>query len=143
MTGAELTEYVEGIVHEDTQVGEHGLDLTVAGIQVVEKPGRVDFGGGELEAATTTPHETTQRNPDDDYEWWELDAGQYLVRFNEWVDANEPLVCQTREAVRDRGAFHPTLFVRELERAPLSVPTGGIRLKENARVSTLFCFPRS
>ena len=33
--------------------------------------------------------------------------------------------------------FHPTLFVRELEGVPLSVPTGGLRLKENARVSTL------
>ena len=143
MTGTELTVFVEGIVHEETQVGDHGLDLTVADVHEIEEPGRVDFGGGELEAATTTPHETEKRNPDDDYEWWNLDAGQYLVLFNESVRADEPLGCQTREAVQDRGAFHPTLFVRELERVPLSIPTGGIRLKENARVSTLFSFPHS
>ena len=137
MTGSELVEYVEGIVHEDTQVGDHGLDLTAAEIRVVEEPGRVDFGGGELDAATTIPHETAQRNPDDDYEWWNLDAGQCLVEFNESVHADEPLVCQARGELRDRGAFHPTLFVRELEGVPLSVPTGGLRLKENARVSTL------
>lgn len=137
MTGSELVEYVEGIVHEDIQVGDHGLDLTAAEIRVVEEPGRVDFGGGELDAATTTPHETAQRNPDDDYEWWNLDAGQCLVEFNESVHADEPLVCQARGELRDRGAFHPTLFVRELEGVPLSVPTGGLRLKENARVSTL------
>jgi|AntDeeMetagen285_2_1112576.scaffolds.fasta_scaffold06673_1 hypothetical protein len=142
MSGGDLTEYVEGIVHEDTQVGDHGLDLTVAEIQVVEEPGHVDFGGGELETATTTPHEAEQRNPDD-YGWWNLDAGQYLVLFNESVYADEPLVCQTREELRDSGASHPTLFVQALERVPLSVPTGGIRLKENARVSTLLSTPRS
>lgn len=137
MSGEELTEYVEGIVHEDTQVGEHGLDLTVADIHEIEQPGRVDFGGGELEDAATAPHESQKRNADDDYEWWNLDAGQYLVEFNEQMQADEPLILQTRAEVRERGAFHPTLFVREIERVPLSVPTGGIRLKENARVSTL------
>ncbi len=137
MSGEELTEYVKGIVHEDTQVGEHGLDLTVAEIHDIEEPGRVDFGGGELEDATTTPHETEKRNPDDDYEWWNLDGGQYLVEFNEQVQADEPLTLQTRKEVRERGAFHPALFVREIERVPLSVPTGGIRLKENARISTV------
>lgn len=137
MSGEELTEYVEGIVHEETQVTEHGLDLTVEEIYAVEEPGRVDFGGGELEDATTTPHESVKRNEDDDYEWWNLDGGQYLVSFNERVSADEPLVLQTRAEVRDRGAFHPTLFIREIARIPLSVPTGGIRLKENARISTL------
>jgi hypothetical protein len=142
MSGEKLTEYVEGIVHEDTQVGERGLDLTVAEIHEIEQPGRVDFGGGELEAATTAPHESQKRNTDDDYEWWDLDAGQYLVEFNEQVQADEPLVLQTREEIRDRGAFHPTLFVREIERIPLSVPTGGLKLKENARISTLLSPPR-
>jgi hypothetical protein len=141
MSGAELTEYVDGIVHEDTQVGEHGLALTVGEIHEIEEPGRVDFGGDELEDATMTPHESEKRNPDDDYEWWNLDAGQYVVAFNEQVSADGPLVLQTREEIRDRGAFHPTLFVREIARVPLSVGTGGIRLKENARVSTLLSPP--
>ena len=137
MSGEALTEHVEGIVHEETQVGEHGLGLTVAEIHEIEEPGRVDFGGGELEEATTAPHESEKRNADDDYEWWNLDAGQYLVEFNERVSADEPLCLQTREEVRERGAFHPTLFSREIERVPLSVGNGGIQLKENARVSTL------
>ena len=141
MSGEQLTNHVEGIVHEETQVGEHGLDLTVEEIHDIEEPGRVDFGGGELEDATTTSHESEKRNPDDDYEWWNLDAGQYLVRFNEQVSADEPLCLQAREEVRDRGTFHPTLFVREIERVPLSVGTGGIRLKENARISTLVSPP--
>lgn len=141
MSGAKLTEHVEGIVHEETQVGEHGLDLTVAEIHEIEEPGRVDFGGGELEDATTATHETEKRNAEDDYEWWHLDGGQYLVTFNERVRADEPFVLQTREEVRERGAFHPTLFVREIARVPLSVGNGEIRLKENARISTLLSSP--
>lgn len=141
MTGAELTEHVEGIVHEETQVGDDGLDLTLAAVHEIETPGRVDFGGGELDAASTTPCGTEKRNAEDDYGWWRLEAGQYLVAFNERVDADEFLVLQTRAELRERGAFHPTLFVREVERVPLSVPSGGIFLKENARISTLLAPP--
>jgi hypothetical protein len=141
MSGETLTKYVEGIIHEGTQVGEQGLDLTVGEIHDIAEPGRVDFGGDELDAATTTPRATEKRNAEDDYGWWRLEEGQYLAEFNEQVSANEVLCIQTREEVRNRGAFHPTLFVREIERVPLSVPTGGIRLKENARVSTLLAPP--
>ena len=137
MSGEEIVSYVDGIVHEETQITERGLDLTIGAIHVVAKPGRVDFGGGELEAADTAPLETEKRDPDDDYGWWDLDAGQYLVEFNERLRADDSLVVQTRAEVRERGAFHPTLFVAELEAVPLSVPTGGIRLKENARLSTV------
>jgi len=42
-----------------------------------------------------------------------------------------------RDELRARGASHPTLHVNELSRVPLSVSGGGLRLKENARVSTL------
>ncbi len=141
MSGEELIEDVEGIVHEETQVTDRGLDLTLAVVHDIEEPGRVDFGSDELDAATTRPHGTEKRNAEDDYGWWRLDAGQYLAEFNERVRADEPLGLQTRAALRERGAFHPTLFVREIDRVPLSVPTGGIRLKENARISTLLAPP--
>ncbi|MEF8977099.1 MAG: dCTP deaminase, partial [Halapricum sp.] len=103
----DLTQFVEDIVHEPTQTEDRGLDLTVAEVYEIETPGRVDFGGGELEAAERQPHERTLRNPDDDYEWWHLDAGQYLIEYNETLDLPEDLTVeiQTREAVRERGAF--------------------------------------
>lgn len=135
----DLTQFVEDIVHEPTQTEDRGLDLTVAEVYEIETPGRVDFGGGELEAAERQPHERTLRNPDDDYEWWYLDAGQYLIEYNETLDLPEDLTVeiQTREAVRERGAFHPTLSVETLGRVPLSVGGAGLRLKENARVTTI------
>jgi hypothetical protein len=131
MCDHDLVTRVDGLLHEETQVHEHGIDLTV------DEAGRVDFGGGELEPARTRPHETRKRHPDDDYEWWHLDGGTYLLAYNESLSTDWPLHLQTREAVLERGAAHPTRVVTSLPRLPLSVSDGGLYLKENARVSTL------
>lgn len=132
----DLADRIDGLLHAETQVHDRGVDLTAAGIDTVDRPGRVDFGGGELEDATTSPAETRYRDEGDDYAWWQLDEGQYLVSFNEALDGDDPVVLQTRDELRARGAFHPTLFVREFEAVPLSVGEGGVRIKENARVTT-------
>ncbi|QLH77114.1 dCTP deaminase [Halosimplex rubrum] len=135
----DLTAFVDGIVHEPTQTEGRGLDLTVAEVYEVAEPGRVDFGGGELEAADLDPHDRQYRDEDDDYEWWHLDAGQYLIEYNESLSVPEDSVArvQTRDAVVARGAFHPTLALSSLAHVPLSVGGAGLRLKENARVSTV------
>jgi hypothetical protein len=133
----DLTTVVKGLLHEDTQVTENGLDLTVSEVYVVDLPGRIDFGGGELESATLTKHDREWRDIDDDYQWWNLDAGQYLIEYNEQLETDTPLVLQPRRETLERGASHPTLYVEQLTHIPLSVSKGGIKLKENARVSTL------
>ncbi|WP_436929409.1 dCTP deaminase [Halosimplex halobium] len=141
----DLTAFVDGIVHEPTQTEGRGLDLTVTEVYEVAEPGRVDFGGGELEAADLEPHDRQFRNEGDDYQWWHLDAGQYLVAYNESLSVPDDSVArvQTRDAVAARGAFHPTLELSELGRVPLSVGGAGIRLKENARVSTVVSVERA
>ena len=135
----EYAQFLDGIVHEPTQTEGRGFDLTVDEVYAVTGPGRVDFGGGELEPGDVEPHDSEKRDPDDDYEWWHLDAGQYLIEYNESLALPEGTVAtvQTRDAVRARGAFHPTLHVAELDRVPLSVGGAGLLLKENARVSTV------
>jgi deoxycytidine triphosphate deaminase len=139
MPAADLSAFVDGMVHEPTQTDGDGLDLTVAEVFEITGPGRVDFGGGELAAAATEPHPTAKRNPEDDYEWWTLDAGQYLLTYNETVSPppGTPLVVQTHTELLARGAFHPTLHTRDVSCVPLSVGGAGLRLKENARVSTI------
>ncbi len=138
----ELTGFVENLVYEPTQTDSPGLDLTVGSIHRITEPGRVDFGGGELEAAETDALETEKRNPADDYGWWELPGGVYLLEYNESLSGPEDvrLVVQTRQAVRTRGAFHPTVHLtadQSLGAVPLTVSEGGIKIKENARLSTL------
>lgn len=138
----EYAQFLDGIVHEPTQTEGRGVDLTVSEVYEITGPGRVDFGGGELEPAETAPHDSEKRNPEDDYEWWHLDAGQYLIEYNESLTSSDmAFTLQTRTELLERGASHPTLSVTSLPRVPLSV--GGIRLKENARVSTLVAAERA
>lgn len=132
-----LADAIEGLVHADTQVGDGRVDLTVAAVYDHVGPGRVDFGGDELEPADASPRETHLRNADDDYGWWHLDSGAYLVEYNERLVGDTACWLSTRHAIRERGAFHPTLLVDSLGRVPLAVGDGGLLVKENARLSTL------
>jgi hypothetical protein len=71
-----------------------------------------------------------------------LSEGVYLIEYNETLSAPDDvtLVLQTRDAVRARGAFHPTLHLgagETLSPVPLTVGAGGIKIKENARLSTV------
>ena len=133
---SDLVDAVGGIVHEPTQVREDGgIDLTVTEIYEIQRPGRVDFGGGELAAAELDSHPRVWRHEDDDYQWWQLDAGTYLVEHNESLSGEA--VLQPRTELLERGASHPTLRVAELPTVPLTVGGAGLRLKENARISTL------
>ena len=130
-------QYVEDVVHEETQTDGEGFDLTVAGIHEIVEAGRVDFGGGELEPAETVPHDSAERNPDDDYEWWTLREGQYLLEYNESLTGEATMTLQTRTELLERGVSHPTLHVDELTRVPITVGGVGVKIKENARVSTI------
>jgi hypothetical protein len=127
---------VDGLLHEETQVHDAGVDLTVATVERITAPGRVDFGGGELEPAEHEPVEQYWRHPDDDYQWWDLSSGQYLLTFNESL-TDGPVRIQPRTALLERGVTHPTLWLSSLPALPLTVGDGGIHLKENARVSTV------
>lgn len=133
----DLTDRVDGIVHEPTQARDGELDLTVTEVYEIVDPGRIDFGGDELTDAKLHAHERTWRNSDDDYQWWHLSAGRYLVEFNESLTTDDRLVVQPRDELLERGASHPTLHTTELGRIPLSVGGAGLKLKENARMSTV------
>ena len=130
-------QYVEDAVHEPTQTADSGFDLTVANVFEIGAPGRVDFGGGELEPAQTTPHASAKRDPDDDYEWWTLRAGQYLIEYNESLTGTATVTLQPRTELLERGLSHPTLHVDALPRVPITVGGAGVAIKENARVSTI------
>ena len=136
----EVLDRVENLVHPETQVREHGIDLTVSAIHEVTEAGRIDFGGDELAEADLEPHELTRRNPDDEYQWWHLDAGTYVLQYNELVTGDEHarLLLQPRNKLMARGASHPTVTVGgHLPLVPLTVGGAGIEIKENARVSTV------
>lgn len=129
---------LEDLLHAETQVQDGGhVDLTAASIETVVEPGRVDFGGSELTAAETKPHDGHYRNADDDYEWWTLREGQSLVSFNETLGGDATVLLQPRDELLARGATLPTVRTDSLDPLPLSVGGAGLHLKENARVATV------
>jgi hypothetical protein len=137
-TATDLFERLDGTVHEDTQVGERGVDLTVDRVLEVVRPGRVDFGSGELSSAGLTARRTTKRHSDDEYAWWTLTAGTYLLEFNESLTGDTPVRLEPGRGLLERGVSHPTVTTTDLHRVPLSVGGAGLKLKENARVSTVY-----
>ncbi|SDQ49434.1 dCTP deaminase/dUTPase family protein [Natronobacterium texcoconense] len=134
-----LADYVDNLVYEPAQAHDHGIDLTASAIYEVAGPGRIDFGGDELEDADLEPVETELRDPDDEFGWWHLEGGQYVLQHNEFLtDLEEPLYLQPRTELLARGVSHPSMqVVSHLPLIPLTVADGGVRIKENARVSTL------
>lgn len=129
--------FVDEAVHRDTQHRGDAVDLTAAEIYEAEEPGRVDFGGGELEPAELDALDTVKRDSGDDYGWWNLEGGSYLLEYNESLDGSQVVRLETRPELLNRGASHPSVTVSSLPVLPLSVAEGGVRIKENARVSTI------
>jgi hypothetical protein len=137
MSVSDVADRLSGIVHEGTQVRDDGVDLTVASVAVVADRGRVDFGGGELAPATLSPLAPERRHPDDDYGWWDLDEGTYVVEYNEALAGDDPVSLRPREELLEAGGGHPTLSTSDPGPVPLTVARGGLSVKENARLSTV------
>jgi hypothetical protein len=137
MSPDDIADRLTDIIHRDTQVHDDGVDLTVASVHALTGPAQVDFGGGELTDAKTSEIEPSKRTADDDYGWWYLGGGTYLLEYNESLKGDGACHLQPRRELVERGASHPTLRVTTLPRVPLTVPPAGIQVKENARVSTL------
>lgn len=143
----ETRSHVEGLLHLDTQGAAVGIDLTVDEVHRVAGPGSLDFGGSEEEPADLEEMEPELRDPDDDYGWWELEPGSYVVRYNETLELEEGRLAQLfpLERVLRAGASHPA-FVVDGSRDPLEtllrVGSAGCSLKENCRISRVLILDR-
>lgn len=147
-TGEETAAYLNNITHLDTQRAAFGIDLSVAEVYRLTGPGRLDFGGSEYEEAARERLRPARYQPDDDYGWWELDGGTYLVRYNEAARPGDKHLALVQPLARllKAGAYHPAFHVQEAQ-APLEtllvVGERGCRLKENCRISRLLLLDAS
>jgi deoxycytidine triphosphate deaminase len=148
LTGDDARSHVNDLVHFDTQRADRGLDLTVDAVFQLTGAGQLDFGGSEFKPAPRTKLDPQRAHPDDDYGWWTLDPGTYVVRYNETPALDDDLVGQVVPLPRllQAGLHHGSFVVDASADAPETAlfvgPTGG-RLKENCRISRLLIFSTS
>lgn len=141
-TADALAQQLDGLVHLDTQRAPNGLDLTVDAVFRTTSHGQLDFGGGEFQAAPRERIEPVLDDPEDDYGWWTLEEGAYVLQYNESLTLaqEQQAVVTPLERTLRAGAHHGTVVLDE-GRAPIEtllvVSRMGCRLKENCRVSRL------
>lgn len=137
-----LAQQIDGLIHFDTQQAPDGLDLTVDSVYRTTGHGQLDFGGSEFNAAPREVLTPVLDDPEDDYAWWTLEQGAYVVRYNESLTLEEGQRAHIFPLERTllAGAHHGT-FVLDDDRRPLEtllvVSHLGCRLKENCRLSRL------
>ncbi len=142
--------HLEGVLHEETQVEETSVSLTAASLARPTSRGELDFGGSEFQLSDREEIAPLERDADDDYGWWALEAGTYLLELNETIQLEGPqqALLQPHDHLLWNGAFHPTVLLSADETnmrltLPLTVPDPGVEIKENARVSSVRVFSRS
>lgn len=142
LNGEDVADLMEGVIHAATQQHDYEVDLTASEVYQLTGAGSLDFGGSEYVAAPRAAIKALKRKKGDEYGWWDLEPGTYIVRFNETValHSNHIAYIQPHERLLDAGAHHPTFYFRD-ERPNLevllTVGSGGLSIKENARLSKL------
>jgi deoxycytidine triphosphate deaminase len=140
--GDAVANALEGLISRKRQQHHYETDLTAGRIFRVTKRGAVDFGGSEEEPAAREEVEPVKASPDDQYGWWELEGGMYVVSYNEVPSLADTQIAfiQPHERLLRAGGTHASYYFRETRdilEAILVVGNVGVRIKQNARVSKL------
>jgi hypothetical protein len=140
LRGEEIVSSAEGLISAKKQQGEFSLDLTVKTISHINIGGALDFGGSEYQEASVSLLDPEKKTPDEPYGWWNLDTGDYLIRFNERIKipTNGLIMIFPHERLLAAGASHAPLAIENLNPnvdVPVHVGPTGLKIKQNARVS--------
>ncbi len=137
-------QYLSGTLHKETQVEEFSVSLTASTIYELQGVGELDFGGSEFQLGDRTEVQPVKRRQNDDYGWWDLAGGDWILELNENITYSEEFsaVLQPHDHLTWNGATHPTLWLTADDSdarllLPLSVQDSGLNIKENARVTNL------
>jgi deoxycytidine triphosphate deaminase len=142
LNGDAASTHVDRLIHLDTQRADPGLDLTVGAVFRVTGAGQLDFGGSEFAPADREKLSPQRANPDDDYGWWKLERGTYVIRYNEALSLGEGQRAQVfpHQRLLQAGATHAAFIVdgaQDPVEVLLTVGDAGCHIKENSRVSRL------
>jgi len=145
LTGKQAASRIQGMLSAKYQVHGYWVDLTIRGLSGVDPVGRLDFGGGEYAPAGQVTIAPKRLRPEDNYQWWELDRGCYIIEFNETLELadNEIALLEPDPRTLRTGATHVPVFLRGRV-SPMDtlfdVQAQHLTVKQNARVSRLRVF---
>ncbi|MFX0182597.1 MAG: hypothetical protein ACFE95_05890 [Candidatus Hodarchaeota archaeon] len=141
----ELEDSWGSLIYAPKQLGTASLDLTVKKIFRIDSPGTLDFGGSEYQPSGSQL--IPPRIEDDPkYGWWTLTEGYYKIEYNEILSHEACLaIVFPHQRLQMTGCFHSSFIVQSsAESNPIQgsliVETDGVRIKENARISTAITF---
>ena len=142
LDGARVAEMVANLVYEKKQVRAKSLDLTVNSISEIGACGRLDFGGGEFLPGERVALDPVKPDPSDQYGWWHLSAGEFVMEYNEEfaLPPGHVAILQAHERLIECGVSHAARIITEPAEGLQSlvrVCRAGVEIKQNARVSKL------
>ena len=142
MSGNEIKKHVSNMIHEESQVEENYVDLTVKHIYHLTGKGAVDFGGSEHIIRPQKELPPQKKEAEDEYGWWHLTGGTYLIQFNESLELGGLVgTISPHSRLLNSGAYHaPRIVTGNMSVVEIHMTLGpqGIDIKENARVSSLY-----
>lgn len=141
LRGSQAQSFVESLIHAKTQLQGHHIYLTVGHVARLSGSASFDFGGSEFSDCAKELLQPHKPDPDD-YGWWTLEPGTYLIEFNEDLDlpSGHVAVLQPWGQTAANGLAHPTRVLTGRHRTisvPVTVRDVEIHIKENARLSEL------
>ncbi len=144
-SGKELERFINGIIYAKKQVHENSVDLTMAKIFKVEREGSLDFGGSEFIQGEHKEITPVKKSDDDEYGWWNLKEGAYVIQFNESINLPNNVIglIQSLDRLYLNGAVLIPITItgsNEKIKSILVVGEKGIKIKENARTSNLVVY---
>ncbi|MFX0171147.1 MAG: hypothetical protein ACFE9L_04445 [Candidatus Hodarchaeota archaeon] len=141
----ELKEPWNNLIYAPKQLGFASLDFTVKKIFKTSSFGSLDFGGSEYHRS-----EVKSINPelkdDPKFGWWKLAKGHYIIEYNEqFHPENCVAVVFPHQRLLMSGCFHSSFVIQSSAESNsiqglLIVGSDGVRIKENARISTAITF---
>ena len=145
LTGKAIAEFIERSIDKQKQTNTFAFELTAKSITQLEGVGKVDFGGNEFEWGQRSILSPKRFLPNDEYGWWKLTHGEYIVRFNEAIKLppNTMGYILPLDRIAQNGAHHAPLLIQSaMEHVEILFQVGqiGIELKENARISMVMVF---
>lgn len=144
LKSSELESYWKNLVYIPKQIRDYFLDLTVKKIFSLKTQGSLDFGGSEYQPSEIQSIKSMIED-DPQYGWWSLLKGCYMVEYNEMLQKKGQAIVYPHHRLLMTGCFHSPFIVKSSkEPSPINgmliVGDNGIRVKENARISTALTF---